>query len=228
MFRGALLIADDDSRFMLSVSKVLISAGYEVEMAHHGLAAFEKLKQSHGRFSGAVFDVNMPGMSGLELVQAIRTTGSRIPTILLTGMDGDADIELGFAAGTDDYLTKPFRARELVARMNRLIQKHESNLGSTVTVGNTVFSFADFEVIGPGGSAPLSQSEVSLLRPLVDPVGRVVPTAELLYSIWGTSSDRNIRALYEHIRRVRRALEGVGAAVDIKSVRGRGYKLAAS
>lgn len=225
MFRGRVLVADDDFSQVRQVVSVLERGGFYVEFAQDGIRTLEMLLQDHGTaFDCAVLDIDMPGKSGLEVLEELRATGSAMPVLLLTDLTGETDAVRGFNEGADDYMGKPLRGRELVARVQRLVRT--SSGGETpITVGDAVFSLRNLKVSGPSGSAELSYTEGELVKPLLGPPGRLVTQAELLVAGWGSSDRRNVRSLYEHVRRLRRRLQGVGSSLDVKSVRNAGYRL---
>lgn len=225
MGRGAVLVADDDSRVALGVTRVLLNAGFAADFVNDGRAALQRLTAASGvPYMAAVMDVNMPYMTGLEVLVGLRAAGNEIPVLLLTDLNGEVDTVLGFRAGADDYLGKPFRPAELVVRLERLV-KPRQGAGGPVVLGDAVFSLEDHTVAGSAGSCGLSGTEVELLRPLLTPPGRVVQRNELLVAGWRSSSERNVRSLYEHIRRIRGRLAELGTGVDIINVRNVGYKV---
>ena len=218
---------DDDYALVRQVCAVLGRAGFYTEFATDGVSALAKLREHGGSaFDCAVLDIDMPGMSGLEVLAELRRCGMTIPVLLLTDLTGETDTVFGFNAGADDYVGKPFRARELVARVDRLLKPSRPGPAQApVTVGQGVFDLVGLQVSGPSGGAGVSVTEANLLRPLLTPPGRLVPRSELLAAGWGSSDKRNLRSLYEHIRRMRSRLKEVGTQVDIKSVRNAGYRL---
>lgn len=225
VFRGRVLVVDDDYLLVRQVSAVLERDGFYTEFASDGVSALAKLRERGGEsFDCAVLDIDMPGLSGLEVLAELRKQGSSLPVLLLTDLTGEIDTVFGFNAGADDYVGKPFRARELVARVRRLL-RGSSSQAAPVSVGQGVFDLQGLKVSGPDGEVRVSVTEASLLRPLLSPPGRLVPQAELLAVGWGTSDRRNLRSLYEHIRRIRARLREVGAGVDVKSARNAGYQV---
>lgn len=218
-------MADDDFAQVRQVVSVLERGGFYVEFAQDGGRALDLLLRDNGTaFDCAVLDINMPVKSGLEVLEGLRASGSSMPVLLLTDLTGETDAVRGFNEGADDHMGKPLRGRELVARVSRLVRTFTGG-DSPITVGDAVFSLKDLRVSGPGGESEISFTEGSLLRPMLEPPGRLVPQAELLVAGWGSSDRRNIRSLYEHIRRLRGRLQEIGTSIDIKSVRNAGYRI---
>lgn len=219
------MVADDDLGLARQVSYALERDGFYTDLASNGLQALTKLQEQGGAgFDCAVLDVNMPGKTGLDVLAEIRRDGSSMPVLLLTDLTGELDAVVGFNAGADDYVGKPLRARELVARVRRLMRSLAPS-GAPISVGEGVFNLEALQVSGPSGVVDVSVTEVSLLRPLLTPPGRLVPQVELLASGWGSSDRRNVRSLYEHIRRIRGHLRDIESHVDIRSARNAGYRL---
>lgn len=220
-----MLVADDDFLLARQVSCALERDNFYTDLANNGTQALAKLQGQGGEsFDGAVLDINMPGRSGLEVLAELRQSGSNLPVLLLTDLTGELDAVVGFNAGADDYVAKPLRSRELVARVRRLMRASQV-VGVPVSVGQGVFSLSALRVTGPTGEEDLSVTEANLLLPLLTPPGRLVAQAELLSAGWGSSDRRNVRSLYEHIRRIRATLKRLETGVDVRSSRNAGYRL---
>lgn len=210
------------------VSAALERDGFYTEFATDGLSALDLLQADAGTpFDCAVLDINMPGITGLEVLAKLRKSGSNVPVLLLTDLTGEVDAVFGFNSGADDYVGKPLRSRELTARVRRLVKVNSSG-EVPISVAKGVFDLSTLKMSGPAGEARLSATEVSLLRPLLTPPGRLVPQTELLVAGWGSSDRRNLRSLYEHIRRIRGRLRELDTGTDIRSARGAGYQLEAN
>lgn len=121
MSENRVLVVDDDADIRDLVALKLQATGLHVETASDGLAGFEKASQ--GNFDAIVLDVMMPGMSGIDVLQALRSSGNTTPVILLTAKTQEHDVEAGFNAGANDYVSKPFSPRELLARVNALLNR---------------------------------------------------------------------------------------------------------
>lgn len=121
MSNNRVLVVDDDADIRDLVAIKLQASGLEVETAHDGLSGFEKASQ--GSFDAIVLDVMMPGMSGIDVLQALRSGGNTVPVIMLTAKTQEHDVEAGFNAGANDYVTKPFSPRELLARVNAILNR---------------------------------------------------------------------------------------------------------
>lgn len=224
MFRGRVLVADDDFLLLRQVVLVLERDRFYVDFCTDGLTALNKLQSPANDFDAAVLDINMPGMTGLQILEALRTSGSQLPVLLLTDLTGEADTVFGFDAGADDYVGKPFRARELAARVGRMVRSAPEAEAPT-SVGQGLFDLHGLRMVGPKGEGRLSVTERKLLKPLLSPVGRLVPQGELLAAGWGSSDRRNLRSLYEHVRRIRSRMDELDTGVDIRVIRGVGYRL---
>lgn len=230
MFRGQVLVVEDDLLLGRHVSALLARAGFYTEHVIDGQAAVDAIDKAprSAPFNCVVLDIHLPGAySGLDVLAILRQNGTRIPVLLLTDLNSESDVVAGFGAGADDYMGKPLRGRELVARVIRLVQASGPDDAPAV-LGDAVIDLDALVVSGPQGRRELTATEVRLLRSLLASPRRVVPLPELLVAGWSSSSRRNLRSLYEHVRRLRASFDELNTGVSITSVRGHGYRLEAA
>jgi two-component system, OmpR family, alkaline phosphatase synthesis response regulator PhoP len=230
-----ILIVDDDLSMRLLLAEYFRRLGYEVEekeTAEEGL----DLALS-GRFDCFIFDVTMPGMSGLELLKRVRERGVQTPAMFLTAHDAVDDKVAGFQAGADDYLAKPFSPRELEVRVESLLrrsgrwaqeqqQPEDEKKGERFEVGELVIDKRRHEVTVGGDRVDLTPLEFHILERLASEPGRAWSRNDLLDEVWSTEYEGYQRNVDPHINRLRRKIE-----TDPKNpryvltVRGVGYKL---
>ena len=224
--RTRVLVVDDEDRIREIVRGYLEADGFDVAEARDGEAALHAARDWHPDL--VVLDVMMPGIDGIEVLRRLRTT-SEIPVILLTARSEEVDTLVGLSVGADDYLTKPFRPRELVARIKTVLRR-----GAAASTGEASERLA-FEglAIDVGareltcGDRPavLSALEFDLLVALARSPGRVLTRRQLLEQVWGFDFFGDERVVDVHIRSIRKAL---GDPADdpqlIGTVRGVGYK----
>ena len=224
-----LLIADDDSDMRLLLAEYFRRLGFDVEERESGQAALEAALS--GRFDCFIFDVSMPGMSGIELLKRVRDRGIQTPALFLTAHDALSDKVAGFEAGADDYLAKPFSPRELEYRVEALLRRGgavapELPDGERIEVGDLIIDKRRHEVIRDGARVDLTPLEFQILELLASEPGRAWSRNALLDRVWSTDYEGYQRNIDPHINRLRKKLE-----TDPKNpryvltVRGVGYKL---
>lgn len=223
-----ILVADDDPHIREVVCFALEKAGFKTEAARDGR---EALEHAHtGKYDLMVLDIMMPEMDGTEVCRELRGD-STLPVVFLTARDDEVDRIVGLELGGDDYVTKPFSPRELVARVKAILRRSAMQTAAAITGGTAEYGRLKLDLDGrkawwDGREVPLTATEFGLLRALTGKPGKVFLRAELMqlgYEIGRIVSDRTIDS---HIRRVRRKFAAQGGA-PIQTVHGIGYKLAA-
>ncbi len=232
-----LLIVDDDASMRLLLAEYFRRLGYEVVEKETGAEALEPAFS--GRFDCFIFDVTMPGMTGLELLRRVRERGIETPALFLTAHDQVDDKVAGFRAGADDYLAKPFSPRELEVRVEALlrraprftIQSTESGAapdkrGDRFEVGDLVIDKRRHEVTLGGTLVDLTPLEFHILERLASEPGRAWSRNDLLDEVWSTEYEGYQRNVDPHINRLRRKIESDPKNPRyVLTVRGVGYKL---
>ena len=169
----------------------------------------------------AIVDVNLPGLSGFDILRRIRAAGQMIPVLMLTARGDLTDRIEGLDAGADDYLLKPFEMAELSARMRALARRRPSLQKGVVTIGALRFDRTSRLLSGPEGPIDLPRRELALLECLLDHSGRIVSKDRIADTLYGTGSDVEANAVELLISRLRRKIAGAG--VVIRTARGLGY-----
>ena len=223
-----LLIADDDSDMRVLLAEYFRRLGFQVDERESGQAALEAAMA--GRFDCFIFDVSMPGMSGIELLKRVRDRGIQTPALFLTAHDALSDKVAGFEAGADDYLAKPFSPRELEYRVEALLRRSgitaEPKDEERIEVGDLIIDKRRHEVLRDGARIDLTPLEFQILELLASEPGRAWSRNALLDRVWSTDYEGYQRNIDPHINRLRKKLE-----TDPKNpryvltVRGVGYKL---
>jgi two-component system response regulator RegX3 len=219
------LVVEDEESFSDALSYLLRREGYEVEVAGtgpDGLAAFDR--------SGAdlvLLDLMLPGLSGTEVCRALRTRSS-VPIIMVTARDTEVDKVVGLELGADDYVTKPFSSRELVARVRAVLRRGaepDELVGSTVEAGPVRVDIDRHVVSVNGEQVALPLKEFDLLELLVRNAGRVLTRGQLIDRVWGSDYVGDTKTLDVHVKRLRAKIESDPAAPKhLLTVRGLGYK----
>jgi DNA-binding response OmpR family regulator len=220
-----ILVVEDDPAILRGLSDNLKLESYEVVTAADGEAGDRLAHEAHPDL--IVLDLMLPKLSGYELCRKLRSEGLTTPILMLTARGEEADRVLGLDLGADDYVTKPFSIRELLARIRaRLRRAHPpSALPDEVRFGDVVVDFRSYEAKRGGAPVDMTPKEFQLLRLLASRAGEVVSRGELLEEVWGYETVPNTRTVDNHVASLRAKLEPDAAgARHIQTVRAVGYK----
>jgi DNA-binding response OmpR family regulator len=216
---ASILIADDEKRISGFIDKGLRSAGFATRIAATGTDALELALS--GEFDLLVLDINLPGIDGFEVLERLRGSGSQLPVIMLTARVELDDTVAGLEGGADDYLGKPFRFDELLARIRLRMRKDETAAGTTLTHRDLVLDVRTRRAQVGGASVELSAREFALAEELVRHAGQVLSREQLLSRVWGYDFDPGSNVADVYIGYLRQKL----GADRIETVRGAGYRL---
>ncbi len=220
-----IFVADDEPRIRELIEKYLVKEGYRVT----GFSDGKTLVSEVGRLSPdlVVLDIGMPGLDGLEACREIRRV-SDLPVIFVTARDEEVDRILGLELGGDDYLTKPFSPRELVARIRNIFRRLDRSAVKTETaaVGNLAADPARRAVTTPEAELKLTTKEYELLEFFIRHPDMPFTREQLLEKVWGYDYPGELRAVDDLVKRLRKKMKEAGATVSIETVWGYGYKIA--
>jgi DNA-binding response OmpR family regulator len=221
---SSVLVADDEKNIVQLVKLYLTNEGFRVETAQDGQEALEKARRFKPDI--VVLDIMMPRLDGLEVCRRLRKE-SNVPVIMLTARGDDVDKIVGLELGADDYVTKPFNPRELVARVKAVLRRTQAppDQDVTVEVGNVSIDPGRREVRIGGKEVQMRAKEFDLLLALAQERGRVLTREALLSRVWGYEYLGDSRTVDVHVTWLRDKLSGATAV--IQTVRGVGYKLVA-
>ena len=225
-----ILIIEDDRDIARLVELHLKDAGYEVEMAHDGKAGLELALSKP--YDLIILDLMLPGMDGIEICRRVRAASAYAPILMLTAKSTELDRVLGLELGADDYVTKPFSVRELLARVKALFRREEAfqsgaskETQKAVKTGDLIIEPAKRKVTLKGKTVSLTAKEFDLLLQFAGHPGRVYTRLELLNLVWGYGYEGYEHTVNSHINRLRAKIEENAAEPRyILSVRGVGYK----
>ena len=219
------LVVEDEPSIASFISLYLKNAGYTVRTAGTGGAALNAVAAEMP--SLILLDLNLPDMDGVEICRRIRKT-SDVPILMLTARDEDVDKIIGLEVGADDYLTKPFNPRELVARVKAVLRRtsgeRRRDEGAEIRHGDVVINAGRREVLVGDDEVQLAPKEFDLLWELLDHRGLVLTRDQLLERVWGYTFAGDTRTVDVHVRQIRRKLEDASPIVTVWGV---GYKVSA-
>ncbi|HVN45899.1 MAG TPA: response regulator transcription factor [Steroidobacteraceae bacterium] len=217
------LIADDDAELRALIAFTLGQAGYLVIKASDGHAAVRLFEAEAPDL--VVLDINMPGLSGFQVCEAIRAR-SRVPVMMLTVRGEEEDLVRALGLGADDYLTKPFSPRTLLARLRALLRRAGMESSPPLAVGRLTLDLAEHTVrIGAAETVRLTKLELRLLQMLLANAGHTVSSERLLMQVWGHRSGGDRQLLKQLVHRLRQKIEADPAAPALLQTAAAGYKL---
>lgn len=227
-----MLLVEDEEAFVEALTVGLRREGFEVAVARTGAEALERFEEV--RPDLVLLDVMLPALSGLDVCRALRTR-SDVPIIMVTARSSEIDTVVGLEVGADDYVTKPYRLRELVARIRAVLRRRGAEPASpreegpapdAIEVGDLVVDFDSHEVTLRGEVVSLPLKEFELLSLLVENAGRLVTRSKLIEEVWGPDYVGDTKTLDVHVKRLRSRIEDDPAHPErIVTIRGLGYKL---
>lgn len=218
-----LLLAEDEKMLSDALVTLLEKSNYSVDAVYNGNDAIDYLRE--GDYDAAILDIMMPGKDGIEIVKELRADGNPLPVIMLTAKSELNDKITGLDAGADDYLTKPFAMKELLARLRAITRRQPETTGSDLEFGDLKLDRAGFVLKGPGGSVRLANKEYQIMEMLMTNSGKVIPTERFMDKIWGYDAYAEINVVWVNISGLRKKLADIGSGVKIKAARGVGYLL---
>jgi DNA-binding response OmpR family regulator len=219
-----ILVVDDEENIQDIARMYLEQEGYSVECVGDGNDAVKTTRAMHP--SLIILDIMLPGMDGFAVCRTIRNENNEVPILMLTARDDDIDKILGLELGADDYMTKPFNPRELVARVKAVLRRqdrHDQEKQGILQVGDLLIDLDRREVYWKERIIELRTQEFEVLKVLAEKPGWVFTREQLLSMAWGFDFYGQTRTVDVHIAQIRRRLEGTG--VKIETITGIGYKL---
>jgi len=220
-----ILLVEDEASLSEPLAFLLQKEGYGVAIAEDGRRAVELFTQ--GDFSLVLLDLMLPELSGVEVCRAIRAT-SQVPIIMLTAKDSEVDIVVGLELGADDYVTKPYSSRELLARIKAVLRRHvASDAGDDALLksGHLMLDTDRHTLTVNGSMTAIPLKEFELLEYLMRNAGRVLTRGQIIDRIWGSDYFGDTKTLDVHIKRIRSRIEVDPANPElILTVRGLGYR----
>lgn len=220
-----LLLAEDEKRMAQALTELLRIENYEVDHYADGISALEAAESD--LYDVIVLDVMMPGLSGFEVARKIREKGIWTPILMLTAKGELDDKVIGLDSGADDYLTKPFMTKELLARLRALCRRNTHLNDGILTYGDISLETNTFTLscITNGQSVRLSEKEFRILEYLITNQGQILTREQFAVRIWGFESDTEYNNVEVYMTFTRKKLSFVGSKTEIKAIRRIGYEL---
>ena len=218
-----LLLAEDERSLSKALTAIFEHDKYSVDQVYDGEDALYYLE--NGEYDGAILDIMMPKMDGIEVLRHLRGDGNLIPVIMLTAKSGLDDKILGLDTGANDYMTKPFEPEELLARIRAMTRTKTSQADSVLRYGNVTLDTTSFKLKGTAGDFTLANKEFQVMQLLMKDPGIIISPDSLMDKVWGYDSDADINVVWVYISYLRKKLKSIGADVEIKAKRNSGYYL---
>lgn len=220
-----ILLAEDEISLSKALKAILSKNNYSVDAVYDGEEAVSYAL--NGDYDVVIMDIMMPRMNGIDALKQIRAKGCNVPVIVLTAKSEIDDKVEGLDAGANDYLTKPFSSRELLARLRALTRNTQITNDNTLHVGNLTLDRGTFELFTPNGKYRLAGKEFQMIELLMTTPGILISTERFMDKIWGIDTDTDISVVWTYISFLRKKLAALDADVQIKATRNAGYSLEA-
>ncbi len=218
-----LLLAEDEKALSKALKAILERNNYSVDQAYDGQEALEYLEADN--YDGVILDIMMPKVDGITVLKEIRRKGNLIPVLLLTAKSEIDDKISGLDSGANDYLTKPFNSRELLARIRAMTRTQTAQTNSKLQMGNVTLDRATFELSTSTGSFRLANKEFQMLEMLMSNPHSLISSERFMEKIWGYDSEAEINVVWVYISYLRKKLNALHADIQIKASRNAGYSL---
>lgn len=220
-----LLLAEDEKELAKALSVILKHNSYSVDVVHNGEDALCYLE--NGDYDGAILDIMMPKLDGLSVLRKVRESGNGIPVLILTAKSEIDDRVQGLDAGADDYLTKPFAMKELLARVRAILRRRTESVDTNLTFGDITLEISSCMLCCNDQKVRLTNKEFQMLEMLINADGGIISVERLMDKIWGYDTDTEQNVVWVYVSYLRRKLSNLGSTVVIEAHRNLGYSLEA-
>ncbi len=220
-----LLLAEDEKRMASALAELLRIEKYDVDHVADGASALVALESNV--YDAAIIDVMLPRMNGFDAVRTAREKGVKTPVLMLTAKSGLDDKVTGLDSGADDYMTKPFQTRELLARIRALCRRNIRSQDGSLSFGDLSLdtTVAALTCIKTGQSVRLGEKELRIMEYMIANQGQILSREQLAVKIWGFENNAEYNNVEVYMSFTRKKLAFVGSKTEIKAVRGIGYEL---
>ena len=218
-----ILIAEDESDLAEALTVFFEKNQFSVDAVGDGLSAYEY--GVSGAYDAIILDIMMPKLNGIEVLQKLRSEGIKTPIMMLTAKGEKDDRIIGFDAGADDYLPKPFAPDELICRVRAMLRRGEAYQPNALTFGDLILESGSGMLSCGDNGVRLSGREFQLMELFLRSPRVVFSADRIMEKLWGWDSDAEINVVWVHISNLRKKLKSIGSDVTIRSSRGLGYLL---
>ncbi len=218
-----LLLAEDEKELAKALSVILRHNNYSVDVVHNGEDALTYLENAE--YDGAILDIMMPKLDGLSVLKRTREAGNSIPVLILTAKSEIDDRVEGLDAGADDYLTKPFATKELLARVRAMLRRRTESVDVILTFSDITLETASSMLSCNDKKVRLTNKEFQMLEMLIEANGGIISVEKFMDKIWGYDSETEQNVVWVYVSYLRRKLCGIGSSVVIEAHRNLGYSL---
>ncbi len=218
-----LLIAEDDAKLLKSLKHIFESNNYIVDAVSNGIDAYDFAET--GEYDGILLDIMMPGIDGVEVLKKLRAKGISTPVLFLTAKTEIYQRVEGLDAGADDYLPKPFSTQELLARVRAMLRRKDNYTPEVIEVNGLILNRSTYELSFASQTCSLSGREFQIMEMLMGRPNFIVTSDEFLSHVWGWNSEVDVSVIWVHISNIRKKMSAMNAPIEIRFVRGAGYKL---
>ena len=217
-----ILVAEDELSLSRAIVKILEKNNYSADAVHNGEDALSYIE--NGNYDAVILDIMMPIMDGITVLKRVRAAKNQLPVLILSAKSEIDDKVLGLDSGANYYLSKPFDARELLARI-RAMTRGTCETDSCLSFGNVTLDRATFMLSSPNGSFKLANKEFQMIEMLLQSPSRIIPTEMFMEKIWGFDSEAEINVVWVYVSYLRKKLTALKADIQIKASRNAGYSL---
>ena len=218
-----LLLAEDEKSLARAVKAILEKNNFLVDVVYDGREALDYLLTED--YDGAVMDIMMPKLDGITVLRRLRAEGKGTPVLLLTAKSQIDDKVEGLDAGANDYLTKPFDAKELLARIRAMTRVQRVQQSSVLSFGDLTLNLATYELASPSGSFRLAGKEFGMMELMMRDPGALISAERFLERVWGYETEADINVVWVYLSYLRKKLAALASKVSIKATRNAGYSL---
>jgi DNA-binding response OmpR family regulator len=218
-----ILLAEDERSLSKAIVALLEKNNYSVDAVYDGDDALSYIEA--GNYDAVIMDIMMPKRDGISALKEMRAKGYNVPVLILSAKAEVDDKVLGLDSGANDYLTKPFSVKELLARIRAMTRRGDGQMDSTLKFGNLTLNLATYELTTQSGSFKLANKEFQMMDMLMRNPTHLISTERFMEKIWGYDSEAEINVVWVYISYLRKKLTNLGADVEIKAHRNSGYSL---
>lgn len=218
-----ILLCEDEKSLSKAIVALLEKNNYSVDAVFDGEESLTYIES--GNYDAIILDIMMPKKDGITVLKEIRAKGCTVPVLILSAKSEVDDKVLGLDSGANDYLTKPFSVKELLARIRVITRNGDARVDSTMTFGNLSLNLATYQLSSDEGSFKLANKEFQMMEMLMRNPGHLISTERFMEKIWGYDSDAEINVVWVYISYLRKKLLNIGARVQIRAHRNSGYSL---